>query len=203
MSSSSSSSSSPRPSLPHIPASRRQAPSPSHSPAPNFTSTSASNSTSAFKSSPFSRKPAPGSKEGPSPSKSNIPPRISIPPGVTHDNKLRTEYLQVPSQSYLRQAHQARSGGYLESVTSQQALFQAYLHAIRSGRIPMPSISHVVSKAQQQANHNQTIADVKRGVTYAGQDQLKKLPIPPLEDTCKRYLESVKPFLVLKFKGSS
>ena len=32
------------------------------------------------------------------------------------------------------------------------------------------------------------------GVTYAGQAQLKKLPIPKLEDTVKRYLLAVRPF---------
>jgi hypothetical protein len=125
------------------------------------------------------------------------PPRISIPPPATSDTKLRTEYLQVPSQSYLRQASQARQGNF-DYLANQQVLFQAYLHAIRSGRIQMPSVSlpSIVTQAQQAANHNRTISDVKRGVTYASQDQLKKLPIPPLEDTCKRYLESVKPFLV-------
>ena len=62
----------------------------------------------------------------------------------------------------------------------------------------MPNISPqgIITKAQQQANHHRTISDAKRGVTYAGQAQLKKLPIPSLEETCKHYLESVKPFLV-------
>ena len=129
---------------------------------------------------------------------SKTPHRLSIPRTAPVDHKLRTEYLEVPSQSYLRRASGSNKG-HLDSLASQQALFQAYLHAIRSGKIQMPSIAlpSVVQRAQQQANHNQTIADVKRGVTYAGQDQLKKLPIPPLEDTCKRYLASVKPFLVI------
>jgi hypothetical protein len=64
----------------------------------------------------------------------------------------------------------------------------------------MPSVSNpgvtVMQKAQQQANHNRTISDVKRGVTFAGQDHLKHLPIPSLEETCRRYLASAKPFLV-------
>lgn len=62
----------------------------------------------------------------------------------------------------------------------------------------MPNISPqgIVTQAQKQANHSRTISDAKRGVTYAGQAQLKKLPIPTLEETCRRYLESVKPFLV-------
>src|SRR6266496_4782662 len=79
---------------------------------------------------------------------------------------------------------------------TQQALFQAYLHAIRTGQVPMPNLSSTMAKAQQQANHNHTISDAKRGVTYVGQEGLKKLPIPHLEDTCQRYLDSVKPFLV-------
>ena len=31
------------------------------------------------------------------------------------------------------------------------------------------------------------------GITFAGQDGLPKLPIPDLESTCKKYLESLKP----------
>jgi hypothetical protein len=82
---------------------------------------------------------------------------------------------------------------------SQHAYLQAYIQAIRSGQIPMPGVSaqNLIAHAQKQANHNRTISDPKRGGTYAGQDQLKKLPIPPLEETCRRYLESVKPFLVI------
>jgi hypothetical protein len=83
-------------------------------------------------------------------------------------------------------------------AATQQVLFQAYLHALRTGQAPMPNISPqgIVTQAQKQANHGKTISDAKRGVTYAGQTQLKKLPIPTLEETCKHYLESVKPFLV-------
>ncbi|MCJ1399576.1 hypothetical protein MMC11_002778 [Xylographa trunciseda] len=33
----------------------------------------------------------------------------------------------------------------------------------------------------------------KPGITYAGQDKLPKLPIPELEDTCKRYLDALRP----------
>jgi carnitine O-acetyltransferase len=77
-------------------------------------------------------------------------------------------------------------------------LFQAYLHGVRSGHIPMPSVAlpSQVSKAQPQGNHSRTISDAKKGVTFAGQDQLQKLPIPTLEETCERYLRSVRPFLV-------
>lgn len=83
-------------------------------------------------------------------------------------------------------------------AATQQVLFQAYLHALRTGQAPMPNISPqgIVTQAQKQANHGRTISDAKRGVTYAGQPQLKKLPIPTLEETCQHYLESVKPFLV-------
>jgi hypothetical protein len=83
-------------------------------------------------------------------------------------------------------------------AATQQVLFQAYLNALRTGQTPMPNISPqgIVTQAQKQANHGRTISDPKRGVTYAGQTQLKKLPIPTLEETCKHYLESVKPFLV-------
>src|SRR5271167_2668367 len=84
------------------------------------------------------------------------------------------------------------------SPATQQALFQAYLHAIRTGQIPMPNLSttNASSKTEKRANHSHTISDAKRGVTYAGQEQLKPLPIPDLEETCQRYLESVRPFLV-------
>jgi hypothetical protein len=93
---------------------------------------------------------------------------------------------------------QLRRQPSLKSLTpQQQAYFEAYYHAIQTGRIPMPSITtNTVAKAQAAANHNQTISDPKKGVTYAGQDQLKRLPIPTLEETCQRYLESVRPFLV-------
>lgn len=33
----------------------------------------------------------------------------------------------------------------------------------------------------------------KPGITFAAQDKLPKLPIPDLEDTCKRYLGSLEP----------
>ena len=68
----------------------------------------------------------------------------------------------------------------------------------------MPSITtNTVSKAQAAAYHNQTISDPKKGVTFAGQEQLKRLPIPTLEETCQHYLESVRPFLVLSPQGIS
>ena len=33
----------------------------------------------------------------------------------------------------------------------------------------------------------------KPGITYAGQDSLPKLPIPDLESSCDKYLESLRP----------
>jgi carnitine O-acetyltransferase len=49
------------------------------------------------------------------------------------------------------------------------------------------------SKEEQSplaANSNSTS---KPGITFAAQDKLPKLPIPDLEDTCKRYLASLEP----------
>jgi hypothetical protein len=86
-------------------------------------------------------------------------------------------------------------------TSQQQALFQAYFHAVRTGQIPMPNVGS--SKDGGSNGHARTISDAKRGVTYVGQDQLKRLPIPPLDDTCDRYLESVKPFLVLFYSEPS
>ena len=96
------------------------------------------------------------------------------------------------------QPPQVRRQPSVENLTpQQQAYFQAYLHAIRTGQIPMPSITtNTVAKAQQATHHNQTISDSKKGVTFAGQEHLKRLPIPTLDETCQRYLESVRPFLV-------
>src|ERR1700726_3240314 len=53
----------------------------------------------------------------------------------------------------------------LESLTpQQQQLFQAYLHGVRSGHIPMPSVAlpNQASKVQLQANHSRTISDAKK-----------------------------------------
>ena len=103
---------------------------------------------------------------------------------------------QGPPHQHQQNPHRLSTDRRYTAAT-QQALFQAYLHAIRTGQFPMPNLSaSTMVKAQQQTNHSHTISDAKRGVTYVGQEQLKKLPIPPLEDTCQRYLDSVKPFLV-------
>ena len=108
-------------------------------------------------------------------------------------------YPSLSTHSTANSAPEQRRHPSLESLTPQQQhLFQAYLHGLRSGHIPMPSVAlpNQASKALPQGNHSRTISDAKKGVTYAGQDQLKKLPIPTLEETCERYLESVRPFLV-------
>ena len=62
----------------------------------------------------------------------------------------------------------------------------------------MPSFTQTGPQAfspQQYVNHSRTISDAKKGVTYVGQENLKKLPIPTLEETCQMYLDSVRPFL--------
>src|SRR5271170_3606250 len=117
----------------------------------------------------------------------------SAPPPPPPVRRLSTDPQQRPQQ---KQPVIFRHPSF--DAATQQALFQAYLHALRTGQAPMPNLSPqgIVTQAQKQANHSRTISDAKRGVTYAGQAQLKKLPIPTLEETCKHYLESVKPFLV-------
>jgi hypothetical protein len=103
---------------------------------------------------------------------------------------------QEQQQSSSQQHPSTTPGNRRYSVPTQQALFQAYLNAIRTGQIPMPALPSTTGKGEQRANHRHTISDAKRGVTYVGQEQLKPLPIPPLEETCQRYLDSVRPFLV-------
>lgn len=36
-------------------------------------------------------------------------------------------------------------------------------------------------------------SDSRPGVTFANQKDLKKLPIPELEDTCRKYLDALRP----------
>ncbi|MCJ1433880.1 hypothetical protein MMC27_003245 [Xylographa pallens] len=43
----------------------------------------------------------------------------------------------------------------------------------------------------------------KPGITYAGQDKLPKLPIPELEDTCRRYLEALRPLQSHREQGET
>ena len=90
---------------------------------------------------------------------------------------------------------QRRLSSSFDSAT-QQAILQAYFQAIRKGQVAMPSVAPPAASAKPQGNHSRTISDAKGGVTYVGQDKLQKLPIPTLQETGKRYLESVKPFLV-------
>lgn len=109
------------------------------------------------------------------------------------------QYYPPLPRSIPTSAPQQRRHPSLESLTPQQQhLFQAFLNGVRSGQIPMPSVAlpNQASKSLPLGNHSRTISDAKKGVTYAGQDQLKKLPIPTLEETCERYLQSVRPFLV-------
>lgn len=35
--------------------------------------------------------------------------------------------------------------------------------------------------------------ELRGGITFAGQDKLPKLPIPDLESTCQKYLDTLKP----------
>jgi len=122
----------------------------------------------------------------------------SAPPPPPPVRRLSTDPQQRPQQ---KQPIIFRHPSF--DAATQQGLFQAYLHALRTGQAPMPNLSPqgIVTQAQKQANHSRTISDAKRGVTYAGQAHLNKLPIPTLEETCKHYLESVKPFLVCPSNG--
>ena len=38
-------------------------------------------------------------------------------------------------------------------------------------------------------------SDAPAGTTFAGQEKLPKLPLPPLEDTCARFVTTVTPLL--------
>lgn len=52
------------------------------------------------------------------------------------------------------------------------------------------SPQHPTSQQEPLALHN---TKDKHGITFAAQDKLPKLPIPDLDDTCKKYLEVLKP----------
>lgn len=51
--------------------------------------------------------------------------------------------------------------------------------------------SHSKELMEPLASHKP--APVKPGVTFGAQDKLPKLPIPELEDTCRRFLEALEP----------
>lgn len=46
---------------------------------------------------------------------------------------------------------------------------------------------------KREEGSNSSASQAKHGVTFANQDSLPKLPIPDLESTCRRYLESLEP----------
>lgn len=48
------------------------------------------------------------------------------------------------------------------------------------------------TKAETEPSYDQN-SKPKPGITFASQDNLPKLPIPALDSTCKKYLESLKP----------
>jgi carnitine O-acetyltransferase len=53
------------------------------------------------------------------------------------------------------------------------------------------SQSYSSAEKEPLASHKST--ESKPGITFAAQDKLPRLPIPELEDTCKRYLEALLP----------
>ncbi|KAL9117456.1 MAG: hypothetical protein Q9187_006007, partial [Circinaria calcarea] len=50
--------------------------------------------------------------------------------------------------------------------------------------------AHSAAEGEPLASHK---PKGKPGMTYAGQDKLPKLPIPELKDTCRKYIEALKP----------
>lgn len=48
------------------------------------------------------------------------------------------------------------------------------------------------TNAASTASDSSSMSNPKAGITFASQDKLPKLPIPELEDTCRRYLEALK-----------
>lgn len=63
---------------------------------------------------------------------------------------------------------------------------------MESARYPSlePKITPTSVDAGEQENDTPVVGP-KTGLTFSHQDALPKLPIPSLEDTCKRYLESL------------
>ena len=73
--------------------------------------------------------------------------------------------------------------------------------SIRKDSVTMPERSEANAKEATQSYskdkqnplaHNGS-KESKPGITFAAQDQLPKLPIPDLDQTCKRYLASLEP----------
>jgi Choline/Carnitine o-acyltransferase. len=46
---------------------------------------------------------------------------------------------------------------------------------------------------KQNQTQNGTEVPQKKGITFANQDSLPKLPVPDLESTCKKYLAALEP----------
>jgi carnitine O-acetyltransferase len=64
------------------------------------------------------------------------------------------------------------------------------LQTIGSTMEPAQRKSVTSPNTEQQQQQQQ---DSKQGVTFANQDSLPKLPIPDLESTCRKYIESLVP----------
>lgn len=73
--------------------------------------------------------------------------------------------------------------------------------AVRKDSVTMPERSEAnakettqsYSKEKQNPLANNGGNQSKPGITFAAQDQLPKLPIPDLDQTCRRYLTSLEP----------
>jgi carnitine O-acetyltransferase len=73
--------------------------------------------------------------------------------------------------------------------------------AVRKDSVTMPERSEAnakettqsYSKDQQSPLAHNGNNQSKPGITFAAQDQLPKLPIPDLDQTCKKYLASLEP----------
>jgi carnitine O-acetyltransferase len=66
------------------------------------------------------------------------------------------------------------------------------LQAIGSTMEPAQRQSVTTSSNTEQQQQQQK-QDSKQGVTFTNQDSLPKLPIPDLESTCRKYIESLVP----------
>ncbi|KAL1955779.1 hypothetical protein VTO42DRAFT_8099 [Malbranchea cinnamomea] len=59
--------------------------------------------------------------------------------------------------------------------------------------VPSTHAIHAASKTEDTKEPLKLATSVPQGITFAHQDSLPKLPVPNLEDTCQRYLESLAP----------